>query len=146
MTMSGLRPAAKPITSTAIPSSGQRLMTARYRCSVLLASASAPPRRPTPSLRRPPPVREELQGDGLRHHAVSRRPRMQMIAAVIGGQQSAGMPRVPHRAVEIHHGIEMPGLSDPCVDRLAVRFALGRGVVIVGPPVRSDGPADDEDP
>jgi hypothetical protein len=69
MAMSGLTPAAKPITRTAIPSNGHRLIAARYRAGAHLASRERPARRsqvsarPVPlSVRRPkmaPPVARE---------------------------------------------------------------------------------------
>src|SRR6202034_1721874 len=39
--ISGLTPAAKPTTRTTIPSNGQRLIAARYRAHVILASRCA---------------------------------------------------------------------------------------------------------
>ena len=51
---------------------------------------------------------------------------MQMIPAVVSGQQLCGVARVVHPFVEIDHAIEFTAAADPGVDFLTDFFFLGR--------------------
>ena len=68
---------------------------------------------------------------------------MQVVAAVVGGQETVGVGRIADDLVEVDDGIEVSGSANPGVNCLAIGFAQGAGVVVVGADVRRDcGPVD----
>ena len=64
---------------------------------------------------------------------------MEVVAAVVGGEEVVGVGGVTDYLVEIDGGVEVVGGADPGVDGLAVGFAEGAGVVVVGAEVGGDG-------
>ncbi len=61
-----------------------------------------------------------------------------MVAAVVGGEQLVGVLGVADYGVEIDDGVEVAGGANPVVDGLAVGFAQGAGVIVVGADVGGD--------
>src|SRR4051812_24739420 len=51
---------------------------------------------------------------------------VQMVSAVIAGEQPRGTARVSHHRVEIDHSIEFSAAPDPGVNPLTYPFFLGR--------------------
>lgn len=55
---------------------------------------------------------------------------MQVITAIEGGQQLAGVTGIANHGVEIDDAVEIPRGSNPLIHGLAVSFAQGSGMVI----------------
>jgi hypothetical protein len=75
---------------------------------------------------------------------------MEVVSAVVGGEELVGVGRVADDGVEVEDGIEVGRVliacgrcADPCVDGLAVGLAEGAGVVEGGADVGRDGSSDD---
>jgi len=62
-----------------------------------------------------------------------------VVAAIVGGEEMVGVGGVADYGVEIDDRVEVVGGADPGVDGLAVGFAEGAGVVVVGAEVGGDG-------
>ena len=69
---------------------------------------------------------------------------MQVVAAVVGGEQLIGMLGIADYGIEIDHRIEVAVGADPLIHGLAVRFAGWPGVIKTGANVRCDGGAIDQ--
>lgn len=50
---------------------------------------------------------EEIQWDGCLHRLVTSWRRMQVVAAIVGGQQLIGMLRIAYHSIEIDHRVEV---------------------------------------
>ena len=87
-------------------------------------------------------LREEGEGDGVGDGAVACGGRVEVVSAVVGGEELVGMAGVADYGVEIEDGIEVAG-ANPGVDGLAVGFAEGAGVVVGGADVGGDGGSED---
>ena len=86
---------------------------------------------------------EEGQGDGFAHSLVAGRRWMKVVAAIVGGQKAVGVVRIADELIEVDDGVEVAGSANPGVDGLAIGFAQGAGVVVVGADVGRDGGAID---
>ncbi len=53
-----------------------------------------------------------------------------MIATVEARPQTVRARGIAHHCVEVDHGIEMPRLADPAIDRLAIGLADRLGPII----------------
>jgi len=63
---------------------------------------------------------------------------MKVVAAVVGGQEMVGVRGIADDCVEVDDGVEVAGVANPGVDGLAIGFAQGAGVVVVGASVGRD--------
>lgn len=68
-----------------------------------------------------------------------------MISAVVSGAETLGVGRVAGDLVEVDDGVEAAGGADPGVDGLAVGFAGGVGMVVIGAGEGQNGGANDAD-
>jgi len=69
---------------------------------------------------------------------------MEVVAAVVGGEELIGVLGVADYGVEIDDCIEVAGGADPFIHGLAVGFAERAGMIVAGAYVRSDGGAIDQ--
>ena len=74
---------------------------------------------------------EEGQRNGLAHGFVAGGGRVEMISAIISGEETVGAGRIAHDYVKVDYRVEVAWGSDPLIYSLAVGFALGTGVIVV---------------
>ena len=87
---------------------------------------------------------EEGEGDGLAHGLVAGWRRMKVVAAIVGWQEMVGVRGIADDRIEVDDGVEVSWSADPRIDCLAIGFAQGAGVVVVGADVGRDGGSVDE--
>ena len=87
-------------------------------------------------------VRKCGERDGFAHGLVTGWRRVQVIAAIEGGQQSIRMIGIANHCVEIDYAVEMAGGAYPLVHGLAIGFAQRARMIIVRADVRRDGSAE----
>ena len=76
-------------------------------------------------------MREEVEGDGVGYGFVACRVGVEVVAAVVGGEELVGVLGIAEDLIEVEDGVEVAGHANPGVDGLARGFVGGAGVVEV---------------
>ena len=75
-------------------------------------------------------VGEQGEGDGVGHRFVAGRGGVEVVAAIVGGQEAIGMLRVAHDSVEVDHRVEVARRANPLIHCLPVGLAQRAGMVV----------------
>ena len=85
---------------------------------------------------------EEREGDGFAYCAVACGVGVEVVAAVVDGEQAIEMVGVADDFVEVEGRVEVAGGENPGVDGLAIGFGGWAGVVVIGADEGGDSGAD----